>query len=310
MRVTRRLSRQLGGEPTYAKSIASRIAKGELNMQIALQDGDSESLLHSLHVMQQQLAHTMRQIAQSSTEVAHASREIYLGNQDLSLRTEQQAESLDRTVANMAQMTQVAERYATSANEAAILSAKATQAALHGGEVVAQVALTMDRINKTTQVIHSHIGEIEGIAFQTNLLALNAAVEAAHAGEQGRGFAVVAAEVRALAKRCANAAREINAMIANSTREVSGGLVLVREADQTIAEMAGAVSDVSSVMNQVSSSSQEQSQGIGEINSAISELEGTTQQNAAMVQQAGAAAHSLDEQVQRLEHLVARFTLV
>jgi methyl-accepting chemotaxis protein len=307
--VTRRLSRQLGGEPAYAKSIAHRIAQGDLSMQIALVAGDSESLLHSLRAMQGQLAHTMRQIAQSSTEVANASREISLGNQDLSLRTAQQTESLDRTVSNMGQMTQVADRYAASATEAADLSSKASLAALHGGEVVARVALTMEKISKTTQIIHSHIGEIEGIAFQTNLLALNAAVEAAHAGEQGRGFAVVAAEVRALAKRCATAAREINAMIDNSTREVREGLVLVKEADQTIAEMAGAVADVSQVMNKVSSSSLEQSQGIGEINSAISHLEDSTQQNATLVHQGASAAQSLDQQVQRLEHLVARFNL-
>ncbi|WP_158558847.1 methyl-accepting chemotaxis protein [Rhodoferax lacus] len=307
--VTRRLSRQLGGEPAYAKAIALRIAQGDLSMQIELASGDDESLLHSLQAMQGQLAHTMRQIAQSSTEVASASREISLGNQDLSLRTAQQSESLDHTVSNMGQITAVAERYASSATEAADLSAKATQAALHGGEVVARVALTMHKISKTTEVIHSHISEIEGIAFQTNLLALNAAVEAAHAGEQGRGFAVVAAEVRALAKRSALAASEINTMIDNSTREVKEGLALVKEADQTIADMAGAVSDVSQVMNKVSSSSQEQSQGIGEINGAISELEGTTQQNATLVQQGAAAAHSLDEQAQRLQHLVARFTL-
>ncbi len=307
--VTQRLSRQLGGEPAYAKSIAHRIAQGDLSMQIRLAEGDSASLLHSLQAMQGQLARTMRQITQSSTQVASASREIWLGNQDLSLRTGQQSESLEHTVANMGQMKLVAERYAASASEAAELSSKATQAALHGGEVVARVALTMEKISKTTAVIHGHISEIEGIAFQTNLLALNAAVEAAHAGEQGRGFAVVAAEVRALAKRCATAAREINAMIDNSTREVKEGLVLVREADQTIADMAGAVSDVSNVMNKVSSSTLEQSQGIGEINGAISQLEGTTQQNATLVQQAASAAQSLDEQVQRLEHLVARFTL-
>ena len=164
-------------------------------------------------------------------------------------------------------------------------------------------------MNKTTQIIHSHIGEIEGIAFQTNLLALNAAVEAAHAGEQGRGFAVVASEVRALAKRCATTAREINAMIANSTSEVAEGLLLVRAADQTISQMAGAVSDVSKVMDQVSSSSLEQSHGIGEVNHAIAQLESSTQQNAALVQEATAAAHSLDEQVQRLEQLVMGFHL-
>ena len=307
--VTRRLVRQLGGEPSYAKAIASRIADGALSTHIQLRNGDSESLLHSLQVMQQQLAHTMRQIAQSSTQVASASRDISVGNQDLSLRTEHQTESLDRTVANMGHMTELAERYAASANAAAELSSKATQSALRGGEVVARVALTMHQISKTTQTIHAHISEIEGIAFQTNLLALNAAVEAAHAGEQGRGFAVVAEEVRALARRCSTAALEINAMIGHSTREVRDGLALVKDADETIAELAQVVVDVSSVMGQVSSSSQEQSQGISAINTAIAELEDTTQQNAALVQQAATAALSLDEQVQRLEHLVGRFTL-
>lgn len=307
--VTRRLARQLGGEPSYAKSIASRIADGDLSMQIQMAKDDKESLLFSLHQMQGKLAHTMRQITQSSTEVAQASRGISQGNENLALRTEQQSESLERTVSNMGQIKLLAEGYATSANEAATLSANATQAALDGGEVVARVALTMEKISKTTDVIHSHIGEIEGIAFQTNLLALNAAVEAAHAGEQGRGFAVVAAEVRALAKRCATAAQEINSMISNSTREVREGLLLVKQADQTIADMAQAVTDVSSVMNKVSSSSLEQSQGIGQIDIAISQLEGTTQQNASLVHDAAGAAHSLDEQVQRLEHLMARFTL-
>lgn len=307
--VTRRLSRQLGGEPSYAKTIASRIAEGELSTQIQLAPGDTESLLYSLQVMQGQLAQTMRQIAQSSTQVAQASHEIALGNQDLLVRTGQQAQSLDRTVTNMEQMTQVAERYASSATEAAGLSSKATNAAQRGGDVVARVAQTMNKISKTTESIHAHIGEIEGIAFQTNLLALNAAVEAAHAGEQGRGFAVVAAEVRALAKRCSTAALEINTMIKNSATEVREGLTLVQEADQTIGEMAGAVAEVSAVMDKLSSASLEQSHGIGEINTAIAQLEGSTQQNASMVDQAAAAAQSLDDQVQRLERLVARFSL-
>lgn len=307
--VTQRLARQLGGEPSYAKAIASLIAEGELSTQIQLKPGDTQSLLYSLHVMQGQLAHTVGQITQSSTQVAIASRDIFLGNEDLSARTVHQTQSLDRTAANIGQMNLLAERYAASAAEAAALSTRATQTALRGGEVVARVALTMRQISKTTEAIHAHISEIEGIAFQTNLLALNAAVEAAHAGEQGRGFAVVADEVRALAKRCANAALEINAMIGHSTREVRDGLNLVNDADETIAELAQAVVDVSSVMNKVSSSSIEQSQGIGEMTAAISELENTTQQNASLVQQAASASLSLDEQVQRLEHLVGRFKL-
>ena len=307
--VTRRLTRQLGGEPAYAKSIAARIAQGDLSVEIALAAGDTDSLLCSLQLMQGQLSHTISQIAESSSQVANAAREIAMGNHDLSVRTEQQSQSLDQTSSNMEQMADVAQRYASSATEAAGLSNKASEAAQHGGVIVGRVAQAMERISKTTQSIHDNIGEIEGIAFQTNLLALNAAVEAAHAGDQGRGFAVVAAEVRALAQRSADAARAINALIVSSTQGVSEALSHVKEADQTISQMAQAVSDVSVVMNRVSSASVEQSQGIVAINGAIAQLEDSTQQNAALVEQASAAAQSLDDQVQRLEQQVAKFSL-
>ena len=307
--VIRRLTRQLGGEPTYAKSIASRIANGDLTMEIKLEANDKQSLLYSLHEMQTQLAQTMGEIAESSAQVANASREISMGNLDLSNRTEQQASSLEKTTTNVDQLTAIAKRYADSSTRAAQLSSSASQAAHQGGEVVANVVRTMEKISQSTQAIHSNIGAIQSIAFQTNILALNAAVEAAHAGEQGRGFAVVAAEVRDLAQRSATAAKEISALIENSTLQVKEGSQLARSAGQTIADMAKTVQQVSSVMEEISGASLEQSEGIEDINRAIAQIEETTQQNAALVEEAAAAAQSLDEQAQSLDQLVGRFDL-
>jgi methyl-accepting chemotaxis protein len=178
-----------------------------------------------------------------------------------------------------------------------------------GGEVVANVVLTMEKISQSTQAIHSNIGVIQSIAFQTNILALNAAVEAAHAGEQGRGFAVVASEVRDLAQRSANAAKEISALIENSTRQVKEGSQLARSAGQTIAGMAATVEQVSTVMAEFTGASMEQREGIEGINRAIAQIDETTQQNAALVEEAAAAAQSLDEQAQALDQLVGRFDL-
>lgn len=307
--VTLRLTRQLGGEPGYAKSIASRIANGDLRMDIKLANNDDSSLLFSLREMQSQLADTMGEIASRSNMVANASREISMGNLDLSQRTELQASSLEKTNASAAQVTAIAKRNAESAAHAAQLSAQATQAAMHGGEVLSQVVMTMDQIRKSTDAIHSNIGAIQSIAFQTNILALNAAVEAAHAGDQGRGFAVVAAEVRLLAQRSATAAKEISALIEESASHVKDGAALAGTAGATIAEMAQTVQQVSNVMGDVSGASREQSVGIEEINQAISDLDQSTQQNAALVEEAAAAAQSLDEQAQALDGLVGRFDL-
>jgi methyl-accepting chemotaxis protein len=307
--VTWRLTRQLGGEPAYAKSIASRIANGDLTMRIKLEANDKESLLHSLHDMQTRLAETMGEIADSSAQVANASREISMGNLDLSQRTELQASSLEKTTTSVAQLKTVAEHYANNATHAAELAGSASQAARLGGEVVANVVLTMEKISQSTQAIHSNIGVIQSIAFQTNILALNAAVEAAHAGEQGRGFAVVASEVRDLAQRSANAAKEISALIENSTRQVKEGSQLARSAGQTIAGMAATVEQVSTVMAEFTGASMEQREGIEGINRAIAQIDETTQQNAVLVEEAAAAAQSLDEQAQALDQLVGRFDL-
>lgn len=307
--VTRRLIRQLGGEPAYAKSIATRIAHGDLGLRIHLDPRDQESLLYSLDAMKGQLAQTMRDIADSSSQVANASREISMGNLDLSHRTEQQAISLEQTNKNVQNMSEIARRYADSASQAARLSNAADKAAQNGGEVVSNVVATMEQINQATQAIHSNISVIQSIAFQTNILALNAAVEAAHAGEQGRGFAVVASEVRDLAQRSATAAREISAAIQSSTERVRDGKQLVDQAGQAIAELAQTVRQVSTVMEEISGASAEQSAGITEINRSIAQLDESTQQNAALVEQAAAAAQSLDEQAQSLDQLVGRFDL-
>ena len=307
--VTGRLSRQLGGEPAYAKSIASRIADGDLTMQIRLAPKDNDSLLYSLRDMQMKLSDTMRDIADSSKQVANASREISMGNLDLSQRTEQQSASLEKTSTNVEQMASLTRRYAESAAEAAQLSGNASRSARLGGEVVADVIRTMEKISKSTQAIHGNISVIEGIAFQTNILALNAAVEAAHAGEQGRGFAVVAQEVRSLAERSAKAAREINALIEESTRQVTEGAELASKAGQTISEMAETVQQTSAVMDEISGASAQQNHGIEEINRAVAQLDDSTQQNAALVEEAAAAAQSLDEQAQSLDQLVGRFHL-
>ena len=308
--VTRRLIRQLGGEPGYAKEIATRIAHGELSLPIVLAPGDQESLLHALFEMQQQLAQTMRDIANSSSEVASASREISMGNSDLSQRTEQQARSLEETNKSIQYMAGITTLYADSAAKAANLSGAADRAAQHGGDVVAGVVQTMEKINESTQAIHANISVIQSIAFQTNILALNAAVEAAHAGEQGRGFAVVAAEVRDLAQRSSTAAREISAAIEQSAERVKDGKKLVDEAGLSIAELAQTVRQVSTVMDELSGASAEQAEGIAKINRAIAQLDESTQQNATLVQHAAASAQSLDAQAQSLDQLVGRFELV
>ena len=307
--VTRRLIRQLGGEPAYAKEIATRIAHGELSLRIDLAPGDRESLLHALFEMQQQLAQTMRDIASSSSEVASASREISMGNSDLSRRTEQQAKSLEETNKSIQYMAGITTLYADSAAKAANLSGAADRAAQHGGDVVAGVVQNMENINASTQAIHANISVIQSIAFQTNILALNAAVEAAHAGEQGRGFAVVAAEVRDLAQRSSTAAREISAAIEQSSERVKDGKKLVDEAGHAIAELAQTVRQVSTVMDELSGASAEQADGIARINHAIAQLDENTKQNATLVQQAAASAQSLDEQAQSLDQLVGRFEL-
>jgi methyl-accepting chemotaxis protein len=307
--VVRRLAGQLGGEPAYAKEIASRIAAGDLSNQIVLARKDRSSMLYALHDMQSGLATTVADIASSADAIATASGEISMGNLDLSQRTEQQAMALERTASSMEQLTSTVQQNADNAKQARTLADTASEIAEQGGVVVSRVVATMNEINESARSIGDIIGVIEGIAFQTNILALNAAVEAARAGEEGRGFSVVAAEVRNLAQRSAAAAKEIKGLIDTSVERVSNGSTLAQDAGQTMDEIVKAVKRVTDIMGEISAASSEQSAGIQEINLAVTQMDSGTQQNAALVEEATAAARSLDDQAKGLKVMVGKFRL-
>ena len=308
--ITRKLIKQLGGEPDYTARIASSIARGDLSISIDTTNADKGSLLMEVREMRNSLKDIVGQVRHGTETIGTASREIAAGNIDLSSRTEMQASSLEKTASAMEELTSTVKQNADNAREANLLAATASDVARKGGEVVAQVVDTMGSINTSANKIVDIIGVIDGIAFQTNILALNAAVEAARAGEQGRGFAVVAAEVRNLAQRSAAAAKEIKTLIGDSVEKVERGSKLVGQAGVTMDEVVASVKRVTDIMSEISNASQEQSAGIEQVNMSIIEMDSMTQQNAALVEQAAAAAQSLQDQAGELAHVVSVFKLV
>jgi len=305
--ITRSLTRQLGGEPAYASDIASRIAAGDLTVDVALRQGDSSSLLHAMKTMRDSLAQIVGDVRSGTDAIASASGQIATGNLDLSSRTEEQASSLEETASSMEELTSTVKQNADNARQANQLASSASEVAARGGMVVSQVVDTMASINDSSKKIVDIIGVIDSIAFQTNILALNAAVEAARAGEQGRGFAVVASEVRTLAQRSAAAAKEIKGLIDDSVSKVDAGARLVDNAGSTMDEIVDSVRRVTDIMGEISSASQEQTSGIEQINMAISQMDQVTQQNASLVEEAAAAAESLQDQAGKLAQLVSVF---
>ncbi len=293
-----------------AIDIAAAIASGDLTRDIHVNRRDELGELQTaLAAMQANLRGMVTGIRSGTDSVSVATSQIASGNQDLSSRTEQAAASLQQTAATMAQLTDTVRQSAGSAATANELAGSAAAVARRGGEVVAQVVSTMAEINAGSGRISEITGVIDAIAFQTNILALNAAVEAARAGEQGRGFAVVAAEVRSLAGRSAEAAKEIKALIGASVQKVEAGSVLVQDAGSTMNDIVHSVQRVTDVIGEITAAATGQAGGIGEVNTAVGHLDQITQQNAALVEEAAAAAQSLKEQAMGLARMVASFRL-
>ena len=284
-----------GGDLTHKLNVEGRNEMGRLAM--------------GLEEMQQSLISTVTAVRNSSESIHTGAAEISSGNNDLSSRTEQQAASLEETAASMEQLTATVKQNTDNAKQATQLAKNASDTAARGGRVVDTVVHTMSEIADSSQQIAQITNVIDSIAFQTNILALNAAVEAARAGEQGRGFAVVAGEVRTLASRSAQAAKEIKALIDNSTHCVGMGSQQVSDAGKTMAEIVAAVTRVTDIMGEIASASEEQSRGIEQVSLAVSQMDSVTQQNAALVEESAAAAASLEQQAEQLRQAVAVFRI-
>ncbi|MDN3545024.1 methyl-accepting chemotaxis protein [Kinneretia asaccharophila] len=302
------LVRQLRGRVSVSQAVAEKVRDGELDQLVKDEGRDEFSpLLAALLAMQGRLAELVSDIRDNAESVATASAQISQGNSDLSVRTEKQASALQQTAASMEQINGTALSNADSAAQASRLAQQASGVAEQGRKVVDDVVTQMRAIEHASKQVEDIITVINGIAFQTNILALNAAVEAARAGEQGRGFAVVAGEVRTLAQRSAEAARQVRSLISQSVERVATGAGLVDQAGRTMQEVRTSVQRVSDIVSEIAAGSREQMSGVSQVSEAVSHMDQATQQNAALVEQSAAAAESLREQAAGLVRAMSIF---
>ena len=285
-----------------------RIAGGDLTSRVETRSNNEiGALFAALKRMQEGLTRTVSTVRQGVDEINIGSAEIAAGNANLSSRTEEQAAALEQTAATMEQLAATVKQNADNAAQANQLAAVSMEVAQRGGQTVGQVVQTMQGISDSSKRIADIVSVIDGIAFQTNILALNAAVEAARAGEQGKGFAVVAGEVRTLAQRAAQAAKEIKTLIETSVDTVASGSAHVTAAGQTMQEIVTSVQRVADIMGEISAASAEQAGGIDQITLAVSQMDEVTQQNAALVEEASAAASAMEDQARKLAEATAVF---
>jgi len=301
-------------ERQRAEAVASlaaglaNLAKGDLTVRLTTRFAEAyEALRADFNAAAERVQGAMQAISQTTRAVSSGADEIAEASDDLSRRTEQQAASLEETAAALDEITATVRKTASGAKEASQVVANARSDAQRSGEIVDQAVAAMTQIEGSSQQVGNIIGVIDEIAFQTNLLALNAGVEAARAGEAGRGFAVVAQEVRALAQRSAEAAREIKTLISTSTQQVGAGVALVGQTGEALQRIVGQVASIDALVNEIAASATEQSTGLHEVNAAVNQMDQVVQQNAAMVEQATAATHSLKGEAGELAALVGRF---
>lgn len=298
-------------EPTNeCKEVLARLADGDLTSTVkGNYQGDFAVLKEAVNTSIENLLELIKNISQSAGIVNNSVSELSSGVVNLSHRTEDQAASLERTSASMSDMTESVKQNADNASLATDLARDAQVKAQRGGEVVERAVVSMAEINSSSKRISDIIGVIDEIAFQTNLLALNAAVEAARAGEQGRGFAVVAGEVRNLAQRSAQAAKEIKELIRDSVSKVEEGTELVNESGSTLKDLVSSVEKVTSMIAEISAGSSTQSNRISKVNETIKDMDDMTQQNAALVEEASANSTSMEEQVNSVIQLLSSFKI-